>query len=508
MLRVGSHCAADFATIAAYRYKSGENRSKGRGERPETTRGTPVMSKQNLESIVKAAGNPVHMLRNSQIGAYVYPVVPSEFTNWRDEQRGWRDTAVLFDQSHHMAEMTVKGPDALKLMTYLTINTFRNFEPNKAKQMVPCSYDGYVIGDGILFYLDKDELLFVGRAPSVNWIQFHCETGGFKVDYIRDDRSPSAPRGKAVSRRHYRYQIQGPNAWQVLEKVNGGPIPDVKFFTMDAIRIKGQKVRCLRHGMAGAPGLEIWGPYEQYDEVRDAILEAGQEFGLVQVGSRAYSSNTLESGWIPSPLPAVYSGDSMKKYREWLPAAGYEATCSISGSFASDKIEDYYTTPYELGYGPFVKFDHDFIGREALEKIADRPHRKKVTFAWNAEDMAKIYASLFTPDGDVYKFYDLPNSNYGSATFDKVSMGGKVVGFSMFGGYSYNERTALSLGIVDPNINNGDVLTLTWGEENGGTKKTTVERHTQLDVRVKVAPVPYSRDAREAYAEGWRTRQS
>jgi vanillate/3-O-methylgallate O-demethylase len=466
------------------------------------------MSRQSLESLLQSAGNPVKMLRNSRLGAYVYPVVPSEFSNWRDEQRAWRETAVLFDQSHHMAEFTVKGPDALKLISYTTINSFNNFGINKAKQMVPISYDGYVIGDGILFYLDKDELLFVGRAPTVNWLQFHAETGGFKVDTIRDDRSPSHPRGNAVVRRHYRYQVQGPNAKQVLDKLNGGPIPDVKFFTMDAITIKGQKVRALRHGMAGAPGLEIWGPYEERDRIRDAILEAGQEFGLVPVGSRAYASNTLESGWIPSPLPAVYSGASMKKYREWLPASGYEGTGSIAGSFVSDKIEDYYNTPYELGYGPFVKFDHDFIGREALEKMVKekRPQRKKVTFEWNGEDMAKIYASLFKPGEQNYKFYDLPIANYGSSSFDKVTMGGKVVGYSMFGGYSYNERSALSLGVVDENINVGDVLTLTWGEEGGGTKKTTVEPHKQLDVRVKIAPVPYARDAREAYHEGWRTR--
>jgi vanillate/3-O-methylgallate O-demethylase len=466
------------------------------------------MSRQSLESLLQSAGNPVKMLRNSRIGAYVYPVVPSEFYNWRDEQRAWRETAVLFDQSHHMAEFTVKGPDALKLISYTTINSFNNFSINKAKQMVPISYDGYVIGDGILFYLDKDELLFVGRAPTVNWLQFHAETGGFKVDTIRDDRSPSHPRGNAVVRRHYRYQVQGPNAKQVLDKLNGGPIPDVKFFTMDTITIKGQKVRALRHGMAGAPGLEIWGPYEDRDRIRDAILEAGQEFGLVPVGSRAYASNTLESGWIPSPLPAVYSGASMKKYREWLPASGYEGTGSIAGSFISDKIEDYYNTPYELGYGPFVKFDHDFIGREALEKMVKekRPQRKKVTFEWNGDDMAKIYASLFKPGEQNYKFFDLPIANYGSSSFDKVTMGGKVVGYSMFGGYSYNERSGLSLGVVDENINVGDVLTLTWGEEGGGTKKTTVEPHKQLDVRVKVSPVPYARDAREQYHEGWRTR--
>jgi len=391
-------------------------------------------------------------------------------------------------------------------MSYCTINSFQNFAPGKAKQMVPCSYDGYVIGDGILFYTDKNEMLFVGRAPTVNWLQFQASTGGFKVEVIRDDRSPSHPRGKAVTRRHYRFQVQGPNASKVLTKLNGGPLPDIKFFNFDLINVKGRKVRALRHGMAGAPGLEIWGPYAEGDEVREAILEAGRDFGLVQVGSRAYASNTLESGWIPSPLPAVYTGASMKAYREWLPAAGYEGTGSIGGSFVSDNIEDYYLTPYELGYGPFIKFDHDFAGREALEKKAKQPHRKKVTFEWHGEDLAKIYASLFVPGQEPYKFFDLPIANYASSSFDKVTRNGKTVGYSMFGGYSYNERCGLSLGVVDPDVNIGDELTLVWGEENGGTKKTTVERHRQLNVRVKVSPVPYARGAREAYHEGWRSK--
>jgi len=466
------------------------------------------LTRQSLEALLQSARDPVTMLRNSQIGAYVYPVVPIEFSNWRSEQHGWRETAVLFDQSHHMAEITVTGPDALKLLSSLTINSFAGFVPNKAKQMVPCSYDGYVIGDGILFHLDKDELLFVGRTPTVNWIQFHAETGGYKVQVVRDDRSPSHPRGKAVVRRHYRYQIQGPNAEKVLERVNGGPLPDVKFFNMGVINIGGRRVRCLRHGMAGAPGLEIWGPYAEGDEIREAIVESGKDFGLYQVGARAYSSNTLESGWIPSPLPAVYTGAAMKKYREWLPANGYEGTASIGGSFVSNNIEDYYLTPFALGYGPFIKLDHDFIGREALERQAKEPQRKKVTFAWNAEDVLKIFASLLEPGRENFKYLDFPNCNYASATYDSVMMGGKVVGFSMFGGYSFNERTVLSLGVVDANVQIGDVLTLKWGEEQGGTRKTTVEPHVQLEIRVRVSPTPYSRDAREAYHAGWRTRQA
>jgi vanillate/3-O-methylgallate O-demethylase len=122
-----------------------------------------------------------------------------------------------------------------------------------------------------------------------------------------------------VRRKSYRYQIQGPNAKQVIEKLNGGPIPDIKFFTMDVIRIAGRDVRALRHGMAGAPGLEVFGPYEEGEEIRAAIVEAGKDFDLVQVGARAYATNTLESGWIPSPLPAVYTGEKMKAYRQWLP---------------------------------------------------------------------------------------------------------------------------------------------------------------------------------------------
>jgi len=273
------------------------------------------MGHQGLEDLLRAAGNPVNMLRNSQIGAYVYPVVPSEYSNWRDEQRAWRDSCVLFDQSHHMAEQLVEGPDALKLFSHLATNSFAKFPVDRAKQFAPCTPYGHVIGDGILFHLEQNKLLYVGRAPAANWIQFHAETGGFNVKTIRDERSPSITGGKAVIRNHYRYQIQGPNAKHVIEKLNGGPIPDIKFFNMDRIKIGGRTVRALRHGMAGAPGLEVWGPYEEREEIRAAIVEAGKDFGLHQVGSRAYPSNTLESGWIPSPLPAIYTGDKLKAYR-------------------------------------------------------------------------------------------------------------------------------------------------------------------------------------------------
>jgi vanillate/3-O-methylgallate O-demethylase len=460
------------------------------------------MSDRSLEDLLQPAASPVELARNSQIGPYVYPAVPSEFSNWRDEQRAWRETCALFDQSHHMTDLSMEGPDAIKLLSALGVNSFDTFQVNKAKQFVACNPDGYVIGDGILFFLDENKLRLVGRPSAHNWVQYHAETGGYDVELKRDERTAVNPTGR---RELYRYQLQGPTAMRVLEKVTGGSLPEIKFFNLGELAIAGRKVRALHHGMSGAPGLELFGPWEDGEDVRAAIVEAGEEFGLHQVGARVYATNTLESGWIQSPLPAVFTGQEMEAYRRWLPAQGYEGTGSLGGSFCSDDIEDYYLTPHDLGYWPFVKFDHDFIGREALERIADQPTRRKVTLAWNGDDVARAMGTMFEM-GDPVKYIDLPLSNYATWPYDKVLHDGEVVGLSTFSGYSYNERAQLSLAVVDLDVDIGTEVTLVWGEEDGGSAKPVVERHVQAELRAVVSPCPYSEVARTSYAEGWRSK--
>ena len=454
------------------------------------------MSYRSLEEVLQTAGGPVELLRNSQIGPYAFPVVRAEFTNWRDEQRAWRETCALFDQSHHMTDLYVGGPDALKLFSDLGVNTFKNFRVNQAKQFVACNHDGYVIGDAILFYLDENKFNLVGRPPASNWVQYNLETRGYKATAERDERS-AVNQGR---RKVFRYQVQGPNAVKVMEKVTGKPAPDIRFFNMDVFKIAGHDVRALRHGMVGQPGWELFGPWEYGEEVRNAIVEAGQEYGIRQVGARTYPTTCLESGWIPSPLPAIYTGEKMKPYRQWLTGKSYEAMASLGGSFYSDNITDYYLTPHDLGYGPFVKFDHDFVGREALEKMAANPRRKKVTLVWNGDDIARAHRSLFHADGDIAKYIDLPIANYSTLPFDKVLKDGKAVGLSTYTGYTYNERAMISLAVIDNEHNElGTELTLVWGEEGRGSSKPTVERHVQAEIRTTVAPVPYAEVARVAY---------
>lgn len=460
------------------------------------------MTHRSLEEKLQALGDPVAMARNSQIGPYVYPKVAAEFSNWRDEQVAWRETSALFDQSHHMTDLYVEGPDVIDLFSALGVNTFENFRVDKAKQFVACNHDGYVIGDGILFFLDENSVSLVGRPSAHNWVQYHAETGGYDVTVERDERTAANPTGR---RKIYRFQVQGPTAHQVLEKANEGPLPEIKFFNMGELTIAGRKVRALHHGMSGVPGLELFGPWKDGEAVRAAIVDAGQEFGLRQVGSRVYATNTLESGWIPCPLPAIFTGEEMKAYREWLPANGYEATGSLGGSFYSDDITDYYLTPHDLGYWPFVTFDHDFIGREALGEMADEPKRKKVTLAWNGEDVARAMGTMFQT-GDAVKYIDFPLSNYATWPYDKVLTDDGIVGISTFSGYSHNERSMLSLAMVNVDVELGTEVTLVWGEEGGGSSKPVVERHVQADIRAIVSPCPYSEVARTSYADGWRTK--
>lgn len=452
------------------------------------------MATQTLEEKIRQNGNPVRMLRNSQQGPIVFPV-RGEFSNWRDEQEAWRKTAALLDQSYHMTDLYVEGPDVIRLLSDLGVNTFKNFGRNKAKQFVACNYDGYVIGDAILLGLEEDKVSLVGRPPVSNWVEFHATTGDYDVRIERDARSVVNDN----QRKTYRFQIQGPNAVKILEKVNGGPLPDIKFFNMGEISIAGRMVRCLKHGMSGAPGLEIWGPYEDGAEVNAAIVKAGEEFGLKQVGSRAYSTVAIESGWLPSPTPAVYSGSKMKAYREWLPGNSFEGAASIGGSFVADDIEKYYQTPWDLGYGSLVKFDHDFIGRSALEQFAKEPHRKKVTLSWNSDDVIGVFATMFQAEGRA-KFMDMPASHYSILPFDAVLSDGKTVGLSTYPVYSSNGRRWISLAMVDEAQSAaGTEVTVIWGEPDGGTSKPVVERHVQAQISATVGPCPFAEEARQGY---------
>jgi vanillate/3-O-methylgallate O-demethylase len=448
------------------------------------------MTYKNLQEKINALGNPAEFLRNVPVGAYQYPV-QSEFSNWRDEQRSWRRDVGLLDQSLHMTDLYVKGPDTIRLLSEVSVNSYANYGKDKGKQLVCVNHDGYLIGDMILFGLENDSVNIVGRPVVANWIQYLIEAGKYDVSYERDERAVNNPKNKKT----FRFELQGPKAWALLERLNGGPIEKIGFFKMGLISVAGRRLRALGHSFAGAPGLEFWGPLEQRDEVRNAIIEAGREFDLRLVGGRAYGTCAVEAGWIPSPLQAIYTGEKMRNYREWLPGTSFEAVASIGGSFVSKNIEDYYLSPWDLDYGRIINFDHEFIGRDALLKLKDQPHRKKVTLEWNADDVIGIQSSILHGK-DNGKFMEMPSAHYAAHPYDSVMAGGRMIGFSTYPAYLSVDHQWISLAT----LNEGEALfdrevTVVWGEPGGGSSKPGVEPHVQKEIRAIIRPWPYSSQA-------------
>lgn len=448
------------------------------------------MTSQSLQSAIdQQGGNAVEVLRNAKSRPFTFPVTP-EFTNWRSEQAAWRDSCALLDQSHHMADLFVSGPDATKFFTWIGTNSAAAYKVGRAKQLVAVNHDGYLIGDGILFHLDENSFDLVALPMLSDWVEYNITSGDWDLTLERDDHSLIRKGDPKL----FRYELQGPNALAIIEKVTGQPAPELKFFHMGEVQIDGRKVGVLRHGMAGQPGFELWGPWADAAAVHAKLLADGAEFGITQVGAKGYSSANLGSGWVPSPPPAIFQPE-LKAYREWLDLS---KAGSLGGSFYSQDAADYYVTPYDIGLGRSVSFDHEFLGKEALQRHSENQRRTKVTLVWNNEDVTKALGSILG-EGVPAKYIELPKSRYALYQTDRILKEGKTVGMSLDVGYLANEQVFLSLATIEiEHARTGTEVVVVWGEEPN-SRKAQVERHRQVEIRATVAPAPFTEYARSGY---------
>ena len=259
------------------------------------------------------------------------------------KKKAWRETAVLYDQSHHMDNLFLTGSDAIKLISDTAINSVAIFPVEQGQAVRADDRLGHVIGDGILFHEAEDEYVYVGRAPASNWLLYHGETGGY-----RTSTSPStaarrrAPYGDPVTRQYYRFQIQGPprgghreaqrrpaRAARVLHDVD------------DADRRQDGAHAPPRHGRRAGP--RDLGAYA--DHHRPRRDRRGRR--RVRPGAGRLARLSVEHARVR--LDPVAAARDLHRRAERATASGcpasYEATGTLAGSFVSDDIEDYYLTP-------------------------------------------------------------------------------------------------------------------------------------------------------------------
>ncbi|MBR7836477.1 aminomethyltransferase family protein [Actinospica durhamensis] len=442
------------------------------------------MPKPSLQDGIEKAGSPVALLWKANAAPWTPEVVAPEYGGWRQEQGAWHEAVALLNLSHHMFDLFISGPDALRLLSSVGANTFANFAIGQAKQFVPVTSRGLIVTDGILARDGQEAFTLSGVPAAQHWVQYHAERGGYDVSFRTD---PSSAFRQGRDPELFRYQVQGPRAAELVESVFGGPLPPVKFFHSAPVSLGDRSFRALRHGMAGQAGWEFIGPWEHAEAVHDALVEAGEPLGLERVGALAYTTPSVESGWIPSPVPAIYTDPDLADYRGYLPLFGIEGQRPLSGSLYSPDIEDYYCSPFELGYGRSIAFDHDFIGRDALEQAEDEVRRTKVTLVFDIDDVRRVLG-----DGEELEFHLTYARN-------RVERGGEPVGVTMQTASIDPAGTILALALVDRELAEpGTPVEVVWGEHPGPGTAADADLGFPR-IRATVQPAPFNRYARTLY---------
>jgi vanillate/3-O-methylgallate O-demethylase len=399
-----------------------------------------------------------------------------EYTDWLDESLSWKSTCYIGDWSF-LWQHRITGPDALTMLGDITVNSFASFEYGRSKHAIHTDRDGKVIHEGVLTRFGDQEFMLHGRSGF--WARHYLSQTDYDAKIEQDN--------------WFVLQVSGPTSVKVLEKASGrSRLRETGFMRINDLTVAGHEIWALRQGMAGEIGFELQGPMAHKQDVYDAIVEAGQEFGIRKLGGRTTMINHLEACFptiATDYIPAIFT-DDMAAYRAEFTASmpAFAQAAYIAGSYDGSDISEYYRSPVELGWGRNIAFDHDFLGRDALEAEKAAPRRVMRTLEWNGEDVADVFASLLRP-GDHYPFMDMPRDQRGFMWADQVTAGDDLVGVATSRGYSYTYRRMLSLCTIDvARSEPGTEVVVHWGEPGGPHKA----------IRATVAPAPYKPDRRRA----------
>jgi glycine cleavage system aminomethyltransferase T len=416
-----------------------------------------------------------HYIFSRTFGMGQDSMVPMEYSGWREEEASWKTSCYIHAGLNPAPTFKVKGPQALKFFADHSVNGYADFGLGTLKHCIMCNDRGLVMTHGVLMRLAEDEFVSYFLAP---YAAYKFYQGGYdaQAEWVNDE---------------FMLQVAGPRSLEVLEAATGECLHDLKFRDHRLSSIQGLEVRIARMGMAGTLAYEVHGPTSGAVALYNAIVAAGEPFGIVKLGWRAWQMNHTADGfpqsWVHFPLPWG-EDEGFMAFMHFPPEMDRFPT-NFGGSMGPD-LELRYRNPLELGWGGAVKFDHDFVGRAALEKEAAQPRRKMVTLQWNADDVVDVYASQFR-DGEAYAWMDTLHLGQHQAqnmlVADQVLKGGKLVGVSSGRQYSYYYRAMLSLCSID--VDQGDLgneVTVVWGDP--GTR--------QKPIRAKVARFPYLDEGR------------
>lgn len=407
-------------------------------------------------------------------------LTPWEFSGWKSESMSWKTGCYLHAGLNPNYRNRIKGPDALRLIQDACINDFTRFSIGASKHGVMCNALGNTMAEGMILRLGEDEFENMGHGPYVDYL---VESGDYDVKFENLDAKT------------FLFQIAGPRSLDVMEALTGESLKDLRFLWHRPSRIRRDgllkrdiDIRVYRLGVSRTLAYEVHGDMADAQTVYEAILQAGAPFGIERLGMQGYGLNHTEGGFAQSFIHYLHAWTEDGEFMHFLGKQFGEITAVLPGSAGPD-ITKRYANPYELGIGHLITFDHEFRGREALEKIAQAPRRQIVTLEWNQDDVLDVYASQFRPDGDI-EFMDFAANPIWQGVLsrhfaDDVFVGERLVGMSSGRMFSYYYRQMISLAIIETaHANLGDELEVLWGEPGTRQKRirAVVRRFPYIDL--------------------------
>jgi aminomethyltransferase len=243
------------------------------------------------------------------------------------EHKAVRSSVGIFDITH-MGRFKVTGSESRRFLNHLTTNDLTRLPVGSSHYTLLCNHEGGILDDLFIYRLEKHEFYVVvnasNREKDLGWFERH----GRKYDAIIENISDQTPM----------FAVQGRNAQRSLQRLTQSDLSGIARFGVSRITLKDFSVLISRTGYTGEDGFEIClfdVPQRESDravELFEAILDAGEEFGILPCGLGCRDTLRLEAGM------ALYGEDL-----------------------------DEHTTPLEARLRPFVKFrKKSFIGKEAL----------------------------------------------------------------------------------------------------------------------------------------------
>jgi len=273
-------------------------------------------------------------------------LLPVQYAGILEEHRAVREQAGLFDVSH-MGEIRVIGAEAEVYLQKIVTNDVVSLQPGKVRYSPMCYLDGGTVDDILIYRLTSEEFWLVVNAANKDkdfaWLSQNAE--GFDIRLI-DESDETAE-----------VALQGPAAAAILAKVSAVEISGLGYYEFVAqCSVADVSVLLSRTGYTGEDGFELYCHPSAVTKLWNALLEAGQEFGLQPAGLGCRDTLRFEAA---------------------MPLYGHELSADIS--------------PLEAGLTKFVAFDKaDFNGKTAL--LAQRETgqgRKLVGFSMTERGVAR-----------------------------------------------------------------------------------------------------------------------